>query len=134
MSPLPLLPVTSMMAGALILMLVILSIMVTARRMTQGRIQFGDNDDSILRHRIRAHGNFIEIVPMVIIGVGLLEMAGASDILLYWFAGIFLVGRILHFLRMQIGNPYIGLFSILSQHIICLFTGGWLLNRFLFTL
>ncbi len=124
------LPVTSTLMGGLIILLVVLSAMVTARRAVLGGIQFGDNDDEVLRARIRAHGNFIEIAPMVILGIGLMEYAGASQTLLCWFAGIFFLGRVLHMARMVIGNPFIGLFSIISQHVICLWTGGWLLNHF----
>lgn len=127
------LPITSILTGALIILLVVLSTMVTARRAVLGGIQFGDNDDEILRGRIRAHGNFIEIAPMVILGVGMMEYAGASQTLLWWFAGIFFAGRLLHAARMYIGNPFIGLFSIISQHVICLWVGSWLLNHFYFS-
>ncbi len=123
------LPVTSSLAGALLILLVVLSAMVTARRAVLGGIQFGDNNDETLRGRIRAHGNFIEIVPMVLLGLGLMEYAGASTVLVQFFAGIFLLGRILHAARMYVGNPFIGLFSIISQHVICLWTGIWLLNH-----
>lgn len=126
------LPVTSTLTGALLILLVILSAMVTARRAVLGGIQFGDNDDEVLRGRIRAHGNFIEIAPMVIPGIALMELSGASQTLLWWFAGIFFLGRVLHAARMYIGNPFIGLFSIISQHVICLWSAGWLLNHYLY--
>ena len=124
------LPVTSMLAGGLMIVLVILSAMVTARRARLGGVQFGDAEDEILRARIRAHGNFIEIAPMVLIAIGLMEFAGASHSLLWWMAVIFFTGRILHAARMYIGNPFVGLFSILSQHVICLWAGVWLIDHF----
>jgi len=126
------LPVTSTLTGILLILLVVLSGMVTARRGVLGGIQFGDNEDDVLRRRIRAHGNFIEIAPMVILGIGLMELAGAATILLLSLAGTFVFGRILHGLRMYIGNPWIGLFSIISQHVICLIAAIWLLNHFFF--
>jgi uncharacterized membrane protein YecN with MAPEG domain len=126
-----LLPITSSLAGALLILLVILSAMVTAGRARLGGIQFGDADDEVLRARIRAHGNLIEIAPMVLIGIGLMEYAGASNTLLWWFAVIFVIGRVLHAARMYIGNPYIGLFSMISQHVICLWVAGWLILHFL---
>ena len=125
------LPITSILTGVLLIMLVLLSTLVTARRAVLGGIQFGDAEDDILRRRIRAHGNFIEIAPMVVLGIGLMEYSGASGILLWSFAGVFLIGRILHALRMYIGNPWIGLFSIISQHLICLSAGAWLINHFI---
>ncbi len=127
------LPITSILTGGLIIVLVVLSAMVTARRARLGGIEFGDAQDETLRARIRAHGNLIEIAPMVLIAIALMEYAGASSILVLGFAGVFFVGRVLHALRMYLGNPYIGLFSIISQHLICLGAGAWLLNRFLFS-
>jgi hypothetical protein len=56
-----------------------------------------------------------------------MEYAGASPVMLGWFAGVFTIGRVLHIARMYIGNPFIGLFSIITQHIICLWAGIWLL-------
>ena len=126
------LPVTSILTAALLILLVLLSGMVTARRAALGGVQFGDSDDDVLRRRIRAHANFIEIAPMIVLGIALMEYAGAPDILLWGFAGVFFLGRALHAMRMYLGNPWIGLFSIISQHLICLTAGGWLLHHFLF--
>lgn len=126
------LPVTSSLTGGLVILLVVLSAMVTERRARLGGIQFGDAQDPVLRARIRAHANLVEIAPMVLIALGLMEYAGASHGLLWWCAAIFFAGRLLHAARMYIGNPYIGLFSIISQHVICLAAGVWLLNHFLF--
>ena len=109
-----LLPVKSVLTGVLLVFLVVLSAMVTARRAALGGIQFGDADDDVLRRRIRAHANFVEITPMIILGIGLMELAGAPSALLWGFATVFLIGRFLHFLRMSVGNPWIGLFSIIT--------------------
>ena len=125
------LPITSLLTGGLLILLVVLSGMVTARRAALGGLEFGDGDDDLLRRRIRAHGNLVEIAPMVVLGVGLLEYAGAPDAFVMAAAVIFLLGRLLHALRMYLANPWIGLFSIISQHVICLGAGVWLLNRFL---
>lgn len=125
------LPITSALTGLLLIILVVLSSMVTERRARLGGIQFGDNNDDVLRGRIRAHANFVEIAPMVVLGVGLMEYAGASPVMLGWFAGVFTIGRVLHIARMYIGNPFIGLFSIITQHIICLWAGIWLLSNVL---
>jgi len=127
-----LLPITSTLTGGLLILLVLLSAMVTERRARLGGIEFGDDDDTSLRARIRAHGNLTEIAPMVILALGLMEYAGASPTTLWVLAGVFFAGRVLHALRMYIGNPFIGLPSIITQHLICLYAGGWLLHHFLF--
>jgi len=126
------LPVTSSLTGGLVILLVILSALVTERRARLGGIQFGDAEDARLRARIRAHANLVEIAPMVLIALGLMEYAGAPPALLWWCAAVFFIGRLLHATRMYVGNPYVGLFSIVSQHIICITAGIWLLSHFLF--
>lgn len=128
----PQLPITSSLAGALLILLVVLSAMVTERRARLGGVQFGDAEDSSLRSRIRAHANLVEIAPTVLFGIMLMELAGASRTLLWSFAVIFFAGRLLHAARMYVGNPFVGLFSIISQHVLCLWAGAWLLNHFLF--
>ncbi|MEM9636505.1 MAG: MAPEG family protein [Pseudomonadota bacterium] len=126
------LPVTSCLVAGLLILLVVLSALVTARRARLGGIEFGDAGDADLRARIRAHANLVEIAPMVVIAVALMEQTGAGSQLLWGFAAVFLAGRCLHAARMYLGNPFTGLFSILSQHVICLWAAGWLLHRFLF--
>lgn len=125
------LPVTSVLTGALIILLMLLSGLVTARRAVLGGIQFGDADDVELRHRIRAHGNFIEIAPMVVVAIGLMEAAGAPSPLLWSLAGAFFTGRLLHAIRMYVRRLWPGLIAIVSQHVICLIAGFWLLDHFL---
>ncbi|TQV83794.1 MAPEG family protein [Denitrobaculum tricleocarpae] len=126
------LPVTSLLTAALIVQLVILSLLVTARRAVLGGIQFGDAEDVELRHRIRAHGNFIEIVPIVIIALGVMELAGAPRDLLWLLAGGFFAGRVLHAIRMFARSLWPGLIAIVSQHLICLYAGYWIFRHFLF--
>ncbi len=125
------LPITATVTGALVILLVVLSVLVTARRAVLGGIQFGDADDAELRHRIRAHGNFIEIVPIVIVAIGLMELSAASSTLLWALAGTFFVGRVLHALRFYMRSLWPGLIAIVTQHLICLTAGIWLLNHFL---
>ncbi|MEP3277671.1 MAG: MAPEG family protein [Stappiaceae bacterium] len=124
------LPITSTLAAGLLILLVLLSALVTERRARLGGIQFGDADDFSLRSRIRAHANLVEIAPIVLIAIALMEYAGAPRTLLMWLAFVFYVGRLLHAARMYIGNPFIGLFSIISQHVICLWSALWLLDHF----
>lgn len=132
------LPITFLLTAALAVLLVILSFSVTIKRGTlgvksgdMGGFLFGDGGDEDLRHRIRAHGNFIEIAPMVIITIGLMEAAGASRTLLLIFAITFFVGRVLHALRFYLRMQPLGVLPILSQHLVCLGAAAWLFNHYL---
>lgn len=125
-------PATTALAGALVLLLFALSALVTAQRARLGGIEFGDADDVELRHRIRAHGNFIEIAPLVVVAIGLMEWLGAPASLVWLLALTFFVGRLLHAARMYFRNRWLGLPAIVTQHLICLVTGIWLIRHVMF--
>jgi uncharacterized membrane protein YecN with MAPEG domain len=81
--------------AAYALMLSVLSLLVSLRRQSV-RTSYGDAGDEVLRHRIRAHGNFIEYAPMaalVVLALGLVETA---PVLVWLVAAIFLATRVLH--------------------------------------
>lgn len=63
-------------------------------------IQFFDGGDPVLLRRMRAHGNFTETVPMVLLAMAAAEAAGAPGWLL-WAGGALLAGgRFLHALTL----------------------------------
>lgn len=68
------LPITSIFAACSALALFALSIPVSLRRPKVG-VMIGQSEDEILRNRIRAHGNFVEYVPL---GLILLTLADIS--------------------------------------------------------
>lgn len=97
------LPVTSTIAAILALVMIPLSIQVSARRAITGMragapnsVVFGDGGNEILRNAIRAFGNFTEYVPMVLLMLALAEAQGAPPTLIAWVGGIFAAGRVLH--------------------------------------
>jgi uncharacterized protein len=91
----PHLPITSLFAALLALMLFTLTMTVIVTRMTT-KTDLGDGDNPLMSRRIRAHGNFVEYVPMGLILLGLNEVSGASAIWLWTIGALLLVGRILH--------------------------------------
>lgn len=101
------LPVTSMIAAMLAIVMVPLTVHISVRRAFIGiksgqlnKAVFGDVGDALLRNSIRAFGNFIEYVPTVLVLFSLMEIQGASSNLLWWLGGCFVVGRIIHGLSM----------------------------------
>ncbi len=89
------LPVTSLYAGLLALLLVGLALRVAAMR-RRGRIVLGDGDDPILRRAIRGHGNATESVPLGLILLALSELAAAPLWALHLYGAVFTLGRALH--------------------------------------
>jgi uncharacterized membrane protein YecN with MAPEG domain len=91
----PRLPITSLFAALLALLLFTLTMTVIVTRMTT-KTDLGDGDNPLMFRCIRAHGNFVEYVPMGLILLGLNEVSGAGAIWLWTIGALLLVGRILH--------------------------------------
>tara|TARA_B100001939_G_C16669470_1_gene499551 strand:+ start:88 stop:480 length:393 start_codon:yes stop_codon:yes gene_type:complete len=90
--------VTALYAALLALLLSILSIRVIGLRGNPAFafIAQGRGDDELLQRAIRAHGNFTEYVPTMLILLYFLETSGLSPGLLHALAGAFLLGRVMH--------------------------------------
>lgn len=90
--------------GALyILMLVYLTIRVIKIRFGN-MISMGDGGRDDLAKRIRAHGNFIESAPFMIVALIGMAHLNALPFAIHIFGGAFLIGRILHAIGM-VGSP-----------------------------
>jgi len=123
------LPITSLIAGIMALLLVPLSVQVSLRRAKTNTV-FGDAGDETLRRRIRAHGNFIEYAPLGLIAIGLMEYRGAASWLV-WLLGLgFLISRILHALGMLFAaTPTLRAMAMLINHAGFLAAGVWLVTH-----
>ena len=94
--------VTGFYLAILALLYVVLGLQVS--RLRRGnRVLFGDGDNSELRSAIRAHGNFAEYVPIIVLMVALLEMSGTSAPRIHWLMGLLLIARLMHPLGMYVG-------------------------------
>ena len=102
------LPITTLYAGLLGLLMALLSIRVPLRRGALN-VPFGDGGDEALATRIRAFGNFIEYVPMLLLLLALLELGGLSAGRLHALGSTLLAARALHALayrgRLQLSLP-----------------------------
>jgi uncharacterized membrane protein YecN with MAPEG domain len=95
--------ITALYAGLLALILVVLSARVIRGRVTD-KISLGDGGGT-LSTRIRAHGNFIEYVPMALILIGLLESRGTAGWLLHVLGIVLVVSRLLHPFGLTMKSP-----------------------------
>jgi uncharacterized membrane protein YecN with MAPEG domain len=88
-------PITALWAGLLgILMLGLAGRVVNARN--SEKILFGDGGNVLLQQHVRVHGNFIEYVPLGLVLLLILELNGASPLLLNGLGGTLFVARLLH--------------------------------------
>jgi uncharacterized protein len=96
--------ITSLYASVLGLMMIGLSLAVSIKRGQTGiAILHGDNMD--LAIRIRRYGNFIEVVPFGLLLLGLLEVSGATPLIVHLSGGLLLLSRILHPFGLTVTNP-----------------------------
>lgn len=70
-----------------------------ARR--SAKVSIGDGGNDLLIRRMRAHANFIENTPIVLILVGALEATGGSSTWLWIIGIVYTLGRLLHPLGMD---------------------------------
>lgn len=90
------LPVTILYAGLLGAMVFPMTIFVGLRRF-KIHTSLGDGGDETLIRRMRAHGNFVETVPMALILMMLVELSGGSADLVHGLGIALVVGRVLHY-------------------------------------
>ena len=129
------LPITSLVAASLGVVMFYLTMIVSMRRVQLGKeagdiaaFVFGDGDDETLRRRIRAFGNFVEYTPFGLIMLALIEIQGAPFLLVLTLGVAFALGRILHAFGMLF-NPRVPLPRIIGMfatYAVILFPAAWL--------
>jgi len=87
--------ITATYLGVLGLLYAFLGLRVARTRRGE-KIGFGDGDNRYLRSAIRAHANFAEYVPIIVLMNALLEMGGAASVQMHVVLGTLTVSRVLH--------------------------------------
>ena len=98
-----LLPVTLAAAAAAAILNVWLMVRVGRVRAAE-KIFVGDEDNENVIRRMRAHANFTESAPFVLILIAAIELAGRGDPWLAYVAAIFILGRVAHGFGMDGGS------------------------------
>src|SRR5690625_25994 len=94
------LPITSLYTGLFMLLLLVLAVGVVVLRQ-RTRTSLGDGGHKALRQAIRSYGNAVEYVPIMLLGLALLELANVNPALLHLYGSLFLLGRFAHAFGMQ---------------------------------
>jgi len=87
--------ITAIYAGLCGLLLVVLYVRVSQRRLAT-KIGMGAGGDAVLEQRIRAHGNFIESVPIALMLLYLLEQTGVDPVYIHAFGIALVLARVAH--------------------------------------
>jgi len=88
-------PITMLYAGALALVLLVLSFRVIQARGTT-KVFMGDGGNELMIRRMRGQANFVEYVPMILVLLALLEYRAAAPWLLHALGATLLAARLLH--------------------------------------
>jgi uncharacterized protein len=92
--------ITSGYLAILALLYGVLTLQVIRLRQSS-RAPFGDGGNAALRNAIRAHGNFMEYVPVITLMVAFLEMSGMPAWRVHLLMGTLLLSRLIHPLGMH---------------------------------
>ncbi|MCI4591377.1 MAPEG family protein [Sphingobium sp. BYY-5] len=99
-----LLPITLTFAAACTLLNLWLAIRCARIRMS-AKVMHGDAGNNLLARRMRAHANYVEYTPIVLILFALIELAVGASLWLWIGALVYLVARIAHAFGMDADNP-----------------------------
>jgi len=98
-----LLPTTLCLAAAAAIVNFWLSMRI-GRLRQQFAVSVGDGDNDLIRRRMRAQLNFAENVPLVLVLIAAIELAGKGGAWLAPVGAVFVIGRVLHALGMDGGS------------------------------
>ena len=97
-----LLPVTLSTAAAAGILAIWLMIRVGRARISE-QVSIGDGGNELVIRRMRAHANYIESAPFVVLLIGLIELSGRGAAWLPFVAAAYFIARILHGFGMEGG-------------------------------
>lgn len=97
------LPITLTIAGAAALVNIWLMMRVGQVR-TSEKVSVGDGGNEKVIRRMRAHANFGESLPIVLILIAVIELASGSPTWLWIVGGLYMLGRLAHGLGMDGGK------------------------------
>jgi uncharacterized protein len=95
-----LLPATLATAAACALLAVWLGVRVSQVRVKH-KVLVGDGGDPLVLARMRAHANFVEYAPFVLILLGLIELAKGPAVHLWAYGAVFVLARVAHGIGME---------------------------------
>ncbi len=89
-------PVITAIAAGIIINLQMILMMICGKSRYKHSQGLGDKGQPELLKRIRSHGNLAENAAIVLLVLGLLEMAGINQMIIIVAASAFVIGRFLH--------------------------------------
>ena len=97
------LPITLTLAGVAALINIWLMVRVGRVRASE-KVSIGDGGNEKVIRRMRAHANYGESLPIVLILIGVIELATGTAVWLWLVGGIYMLGRVAHGIGMDGGK------------------------------
>jgi uncharacterized membrane protein YecN with MAPEG domain len=94
-------PKITLLFASLHALLLLALIAPISRHRHRHKIGLGSGGDPVLERKIRAHANFIEFVPIALVLLALLELAGLQPGWLWMFGVVLLLARVMHALGLS---------------------------------
>ena len=94
-------PKITLLFASLHALLLLALIAPISRHRHRHKIGLGSGGDQVLERKIRAHANFIEFVPIALVLLALLELAGLQPGWLWMFGVVLLLARVMHALGLS---------------------------------
>lgn len=98
------LPITLVFAAAAGILNLWLAIRVSAVRV-KGKVLHGDGGNPVMLQRMRAHANFTEYAPFILVLMGLIELARGASVWLWVVGAVFVAARLSHAMGMEKSGP-----------------------------
>lgn len=94
------LPITLVTAGAAAIINLWLAMRTSGTR-GKAKVSIGDGGNEALLRRMRAHANFVEYAPFIVILIGLIEFTSGTSMWLWGASVLFVMARLAHPLGMD---------------------------------
>jgi uncharacterized membrane protein YecN with MAPEG domain len=94
-------PKIALLFASLHALLLLALIAPISRHRHRHKIGLGSAGDPVLERKIRAHANFIEFVPIALVLLAVLELAGLQPGWLWMFGVVLLLARVMHALGLS---------------------------------
>ncbi|ASK34195.1 hypothetical protein CEK62_07265 [Alcanivorax sp. N3-2A] len=88
-------PITALYAALCALLVLALAINVVRLRLGEG-VSLGDGGNEKVNRAVRAHGNAVEYLPLILILIALLEGNNANNWALYLYGTVLFLSRLAH--------------------------------------
>ena len=123
--------ITGLTAGILGLLYVLLSVLVVVNRgSSKVTLGDGDGDHAALLMAIRAHANFAEYTPYILVLLAYMELVMGQNLFVQSEAAALILARVLHAMGMYAGgtNPMRAMGFLLTMVVLFMLSGGAVLT------